>query len=158
MIIYKESFSSFRDDRIVAWMTYLYFYDVDVRCKGNYVETVSIPNWLGVAVEKIQNHICSELFEKGIAIECNPTSNILLSSVTEYKKHPLMVFLPVEIDKREKPLAVSINTDDASVFETSLVNEYAIMLHVLSNFYDRREVLRYLEEIRKMGESMSFWK
>lgn len=70
---------------------------------------------------------------KGICTECNPSSNYLIGTSKQYRKHPISRFYSKEltIDKKESSscpqLSVSINTDDQSVFYTSLENEYALM-------------------------------
>lgn len=69
------------------------------------------------------------LARKGIAIECNPTSNVLIGAFGEYEMHPLLKFDKslVGNDDRSPNLNISINTDDIGVFDTSLSNEYAMM-------------------------------
>ena len=66
---------------------------------------------------------------------------------------------------RECPqLTVSVNTDDLGVFDTSQEFEYALLYFALNSIrddqgkprYGKTEILRYLENLRKMGHSVAF--
>ena len=103
---------------------------------------------------------------KGIAIETNPTSNLLINGMKDYSEHPISAFYDngLNINSSETQLNVSINTDDRSVFSTSLSNEYAYLMFYLENkldesgenLYTRFNILKWLDEIRKMGNEQAF--
>ena len=107
---------------------------------------------------------------KGISIECNPSSNYLIGTFHEYKKHPIRRFYNKELTSDEKELndcaqlSVSINTDDQGVFYTSLENEYALMTLALekardedgNHKYNRMKIYDWINAIRKMGLIQSF--
>jgi adenosine deaminase len=105
-----------------------------------------------------------KIAEKGICIECNPTSNYLISSIGSYDKHPILKFnkYKLEPNSPDANISASINTDDIGVFDTSLENEYALMLEAIKR--DRRnkgnnsmdEVYDYIDNIRKCGVEMAF--
>jgi adenosine deaminase len=57
--------------------------------------------------------------ERGIALEMCPTSNIQTAAVTAITKHPLRAFHQIG-------LPVTINTDDPSVSNTTLTDEYMV--------------------------------
>ena len=59
------------------------------------------------------------LREKGIGIECNLTSNVQTSTVSNYPSHPLRLFL-------EKGILASINTDDPGISAIDLHYEYEV--------------------------------
>jgi len=59
------------------------------------------------------------LREKGIGIECNLTSNVQTSTVSDYPSHPLRLFL-------EKGILASINTDDPGISAIDLHYEYEV--------------------------------
>jgi adenosine deaminase len=59
------------------------------------------------------------LFERQIGIECNLTSNVQTSSVTEYESHPMKTFL-------ENGLCASINSDDPGISGIDLRYEYEV--------------------------------
>lgn len=62
------------------------------------------------------------LAERGIAVECCPTSNLQTSTVADYRSHPLRRFL-------EHGLAASISTDDPSISGIDLEHEYRVAGH-----------------------------
>ncbi len=59
------------------------------------------------------------LRDKGIGIECNLTSNVQTSTVSNYPSHPLRLFL-------EKGILASINTDDPGISAIDLHYEYEV--------------------------------
>jgi len=66
------------------------------------------------------------LHERDITIEMCPTSNLRTGVVPSLQKHPIRTFF----DKRIK---VTVNTDDPSMFNTDMNNEY-LQLHRQLNF------------------------
>ena len=62
-------------------------------------------------------------------------------------------------------ISVCINTDDQSVFGTSLENEYALMARALElyvndegkHIYNHTSIYDWLNNIRKMGNDFSFY-
>ncbi|MDD5371678.1 MAG: adenosine deaminase [Anaerolineaceae bacterium] len=60
------------------------------------------------------------LADRGIAIECCPTSNVLTCSVADYTSHPLPIFLA-------RGLCATLNTDDPSLMgDLRLEDEYRV--------------------------------
>ncbi len=76
---------------------------------------------LGHAVRAIDDPAVLDLLaERGIAIECCPTSNVLTGSVPDYAEHPLPLFL-------QHGLRATLNTDDPSLMsEITLDHEYLV--------------------------------
>lgn len=66
------------------------------------------------------------LFERDITLETCPTSNIKTGVVSSLKRHPIKTFL-------ERGLTVTVSTDDPSMFDTDMNNEY-LQLHRRLNF------------------------
>jgi len=65
--------------------------------------------------------LMEHLKKRNIAIETCPTSNVKTRIVDTIKNHPIRVF-------NEFGLAVTVNTDDPSIFATDMNNEY-LQLH-----------------------------
>ena len=57
---------------------------------------------------------------------------------------------------------VTINTDDLGIFDTSLENEYAVMLRGIMEWMDshgyeeKNRAYDYLDSVRQMGEKIRF--
>lgn len=108
--------------------------------------------------------------QKGIAIETNPTSNVLIGAFREYDKHPILSFfnrnLPVTNEEEQDcaQLQVSINTDDSGVFYTDLETEYALLAHSVEQITDengryrfkKNDIYSWLNAIRIMGNNQTF--
>jgi len=59
------------------------------------------------------------LREKGIGVECNLTSNVQTSVVSDYAAHPMRLFM-------EKKILASINSDDPGISAINLRYEYEV--------------------------------
>ncbi len=161
-----------RDNKSAAYIYQAYHYDDEVKDRGFEVEVISIDEKYIELVKQVQKKMQFLVASKGIMIECNPSSNYLISTFDRYDMHPITTFnnLHLEIREDEKKksaqLSVSINTDDLGVFDTSLPNEYAVMASALENkkdekgdkLYSATQVYDYLESVRKMGFEQSFSK
>lgn len=114
----------------------------------------------------IQADMKHNISRESIGIETNPTSNVFISAIKDYSEHPISDFYDnaLKKDPCKVQLNVSINTDDKNVFSTCLSNEYAYLLFYLENkkdndgnyTYSRFEIMKWLEEIRKMGNEQTF--
>ena len=104
--------------------------------------------------------------QKGIAIECNLSSNQLIGTFGDYPLHPLFRFNQhlLSSDEKKQHLCVSVNTDDQGVFDTSLENEYALLAESLSRMkddsgerlYSDEVIYEYIDYIRRMGLEQIF--
>lgn len=163
------------DDRMrnipsVTWLYSTYHYNLEVRNKGKETEKfVFTPTMVQIICE-LQRKMQFELADKGISIECNPTSNYVIGTFKRIDKHPILQFYnnSLEVDseeiKKSAQLSVSINTDDQGVFDTSLVNEYTVMAAALEMIKDETgfqkyrpgQVYGWIDDVRKMGLEQSF--
>lgn len=169
----NEKFPPHYEDRYVAEysiLNYYYQYDASVRREGSRRIKVNISQEYIQGVKAIQIEMRYLLAQKGISIECNPTSNALISTFRNYEDHPILALynrgLPVS-PKQEAECAqlhVSINTDDSGVFYTNLETEYALMarsIEQISNengrpLYKKADIYIWLDHIRQMGLDQSF--
>jgi adenosine deaminase len=112
--------------------------------------------------EALQDELLDTIASEGIIIETNPSSNIFISSLDAYKKHPIFRFCPPKekfIKKgakfnryklRKGHIGVTINSDDPAIFATTLQNEYALIKQAAIDFHDctDKEAEDWLNEIR----------
>lgn len=170
--MYKETIElrELRKRKDITAIYYAYHYDYDAKKEGEIpYEFFPTPEYISL-VEQIQKKMQFEVASHGIMIECNPSSNCLISTFKNYENHPIISFnnLHLESDHSlisECPqLSVSINTDDKGVFDTSLEYEFALMAAALIKVKDENgklkysisQVYEYLDNIRKMGVVQSF--
>lgn len=162
----RSEMESGRDCFEATFLYYLYQFDKKIKLKGDEPVSINIPDYYIKGVEEIQKALRNKIVRMGISIETNPTSNLYISTVQSYAEHPIMAFYNYELtgDCQSEQMNVSINTDDKSVFSTSLSNEYTYLLFYLENkkdehgknLYTRAQIMRWLNQIRIMGNEQSF--
>lgn len=158
--------ADFAKNEMIQGLLYYYHYDANVRKKGNQVvEPIPITEEYISVIRDMQNAMIRDLMERGIYVECNPSSNYLIGTIEQYKDHPVFRFNQYAMNKKNgNHLCVSINTDDMGIFDTSLENEYALVAAALEEMedengdklYDDDFILDYLEHLRMMGHRQTF--
>lgn len=110
--------------------------------------------------EKLQKLVLKKISEDGIIIETNPTSNMAIGELKSIFEHYITNLNRLEYEKDDenyKYLMVSINSDDPSVFNSILSNEFAYIYYSLINEgYAKEVVLRWIDKIREYGMNSSF--
>ncbi len=149
-----------------CYLYYLYQFRKNVKDKGNRIVVKQLPGYFIKGVLRVQDRMCHKISVHGIGIETNPTSNLFISTIKNYSKHPASSFFTngLQRNSNKTQLNISVNTDDKSVFSTSLSNEYTYLLYYLeqekdengNSLYTRFEIMQWLDEIRKMGNEQSF--
>lgn len=117
-------------------------------------------------IYKVQLALLNQIEKYHIAIECNPTSNFKIGEMARYDEHPITKFYNKGLNTpyAEHHICVSINTDDAGVFATSLEREYSVMALALEKVEDEqfknspRAIMEWLDNIRKMSREQKFYK
>ena len=159
-----------RKNNEIKFLYHNYHFNAHVKNAGQEIRQFKITKPYINLVKVVQNEMMKILADKEIAIECNPSSNLLISSFQRYADHPISKFfnsgLTNDTGKLEKcpQLKVSINTDDQGVFGTYLENEYALLYKGLekeedekgNKIYKPAQIYDWLDKIREMGLEMSF--
>ena len=143
-----------------------YHFNPDTKRMGNEVVEYYIPYGYAQAVVRLQAAMRMWVSRKGIGVETNPSSNVLIGNFNRYDKHPLITFHDAGLfDSPENPnMFVSINTDDQGVFDTSLENEYALIARGLEQLKNPdgtchltpHRIYTWLNHVREMGLEQSF--
>lgn len=143
-----------------------YHYDINFkRNSAIYKEWVVAEEMLD-AIEFVQSKVLDEVERKGLAIECNPTSNYKIGDFDRYEEHPIRIFNTVDSKSINRhSISVSINTDDKGVFSTSIEREYALIAHSLIRYYQRnpngttqQDVYDWLDKVRQYSVEQIFVK
>lgn len=154
----------------IVLLYYYYHYNEDVRREGDKPIEKRIEKEYIQCTKKLQHALQGMVVRYGIAIETNLSSNVLIGTFKRYDKHPILNFYNKGLSEDKEKLklcpqiSVSINTDDAGIFNTSLENEYAYMALSLEkakneqgdNIYKRRNIYEWLNHIRIMGLNQVF--
>ena len=151
-------------------LMYYYHFNRDVRREGRKCIEVKVRKEYVKAVELLQKEMQRRVAKRGIGIETNPSSNVLIGTFKEYIKHPIFNFYNYHLTNDKEALdncaqlSVSVNTDDQGIFATSLENEYALLASALENavdqdgkaLYKKTMIYEWIDAIRKMGNDQTF--
>lgn len=157
------------ENSVARHLYYSYHYNKNVRIIGNEGDVLRIkPQYreeLMDLITNIQQQLLSKLEHLHISIECNPSSNLKIGEIDRYDEHPIVRFynngLITPYPRHD--ICVSINTDDAGVFATSLEREYSLMaLAIEKNEGSKmsntpRSVIEWLDSIRRMTKEQCFY-
>lgn len=110
--------------------------------------------------KKLQKIVLKKLAQDGIVIETNPTSNMAIGELKNIFEHYITNLNKLEYEKNDEDynfLMASINSDDPSVFNSTLSNEFAYIYYSLINEgYPKELVLKWMDKIREYGVNSSF--
>lgn len=153
----EEQCNRVRSIREVRKLYHQYHYEEKGKERGNdYMEWMVSCDMID-AINEVQRQVLEKVEKLGLAIECNPTSNIKIGEIVRYDEHPILRFNNEGLGyKKTRSLSVSINTDDKGVFATSIEREYALMAHAIIRYFRHNhkeindsDVYSWLDRIRR---------
>lgn len=105
------------------------------------------------ALEAVQDALRRLVSIRGIVVEVNPSSNLLICNLLDLRNHPTLRLFPPEPDKDEPPpVRIALGSDDPITFCTYLMREYSLLYNAaLSAGYSENSVAQWLEEVRHTG-------
>jgi adenosine/AMP deaminase-like protein len=86
----------------------------------------------GEALAGLQAALRQKLGARGIAVEVNPTSNLLVGDLEDLSAHPLWRLRPPRGGGDAPPVSVCIGSDDPVVFASNLRHEYQLLSDALA--------------------------
>ena len=109
------------------------------------------------AIGRIGSSLRAEIGRRGLAIEINPTSNLLIGDLGDLAGHPLWRLNSPVPGAAGPRLAVTVGSDDPLVFNSTLPMEYQLLFDalVLAGLSDS-EALRWLDDVRLTGLERRF--
>lgn len=109
-------------------------------------------------IETLQTTVLSTLAQRGIVVEINPSSNLLIGNLGDLTNHPLWRISPPIINNgEEKQVRVCIGSDDPITFATRLPEEYQLLADaMLEGGLMPQDVDRWLERARSIGLNARF--
>ena len=150
----------------IAELCFCYHYCRGVSNAGFEKDIYTVDDEYIFLMEKLQSAMRRYVNDKGIVIECNPSSNVLIGTFGTYQKHPILTFYNegLGVDRSDTQMHVSVNTDDPGVFDTSLCFEYALLACTLRGMTNEagqrinsdREVEAYIRDLVRMGHEQVF--
>lgn len=164
--------STNHSDILPSLLFHCYHFDFAMKKRSERIERYSIPRSIIDVVKAVQEKMRYDIAHKNILIECNPSSNFLIGTFKDYLEHPIFTFnnknlisYCVKNDDNNLHLNASINTDDLGVFDTSLENEYALLVSALENYNEympdekkipRDNIFDWVDVIRENGIKQIF--
>lgn len=101
----------------------------------------------------LQHFLIKKISALGLIIEANPSSNAVIGEMDGVLMHPIYQFR----GENGERMMTSVNTDDPSVFSSSIANEYAQIYYTLRYHGESAEnALKEIDLIRKIGLETSF--
>lgn len=103
--------------------------------------------------KRIQRYMAQKVAQKGLIVETNPSSNAVIGDMDGILTHPIWQFR----QSADCRVMSSINTDDPSVFSTTIANEYAQAYYTLRHHgLSTEEALHEVNAMREIGYRTSF--
>jgi adenosine deaminase len=151
-------------DKIAERLNFEYQTQKLIKETGNKVTIAKYPRSIIKVIQFVQTNMIREIAEKGIAIECCPSSNVMIGGFERYDKHPIFTFKPIEAKPTDPIINVSINTDDAGIFATNISNEYSLITLAMMKMkdenghrlYNDETIYNYIERVRANGMIQRF--
>jgi len=79
------------------------------------------------ALTALQNALRHKVGKRGITIEVNPSSNLLIGNLTDLERHPLWRLRPPRGNSDVPPVAICVGSDDPLTFATGIREEYQLL-------------------------------
>jgi hypothetical protein len=110
------------------------------------------------ALNTVQHALRRGIAQRGIVIEVNPSSNLLIGDLLDLRNHPILrLNPPVPAQNAPPPVAIALGSDDPLTFSTELLREYTLLYQAAcAAGYPERAVHEWLESIRRTGMDARF--
>ncbi len=136
-----------------------YLRSTEVWRKGRVLETIALGELPHEheALHILQGALRREVGRRGLTVEVNPSSNLLIGDLGRIDEHPIWRLRPVQPIDDIPPLSVCIGSDDPLTFATTLPHEYQLLFDTLVlSGRSHEEALDWLEHARAAGMRARF--
>jgi hypothetical protein len=104
-----------------------YLTSTDVFRQGQQNQWVVLNEQECLALENLQAHLRKRVAALGVVVEVNPSSNLLIANLGDFRQHPLWRLCPPGGNPSGARLQVCIGSDDPLTFATTLPQEYMLL-------------------------------
>ena len=109
------------------------------------------------ALKSLQAALRKEVGRRGLTVEVNPSSNLMIGDLGDLDEHPIWRLRPVKPDDEIPPVSVCIGSDDPLTFATTLPHEYQLLFDAIVRSGQSHEVaLNWLDAARETGMRSRF--
>ncbi len=127
------------------------------RCGQQLVE-ITLEESEIAALRTVQDAMRRLAGARGIVVEVNPSSNLLIGNLLDLRNHPILrLFPPEPRDDAPPPVPIAVGSDDPVTFSTHLLREYALLYEAAKGAgYPERVVHEWLATIRQTSVDARF--
>lgn len=126
------------------------------------VKMFKIPDGYEAFIDDMRKALLQFVADKGLSIECCPSSNFKIARLERFENHPIFQFSGPQPER--SIVQATVNTDDLGVFHTSLDKEYSLLALALEKqvdsdgcrIYSNKDIKLWITELIRNGKSCSF--
>lgn len=136
-------------------LLYDYLTNAAIFRRGREIEWID-PSGEAELLAEVQSGLRQQIASLGIALEVNPSSNLLIGNLGDLERHPLWrLNKPGATESTAIPIV--IGSDNPTTFATTLREEY-MLLHdaLIQSGYSEEQVARWLNAARRNGLDYRF--
>ena len=145
------------NSRLIQDWVYRWLTDSALFRRAQELESIDVEREIPL-VTALQAHVRKVVGSRGIAVEINPSSNLLIGNLGDLTSHPLWRLCPPAGMVSDAPgVRVCIGSDDPITFATSLPEEYQLLADALTGAgIAGPDVDAWLEATRQCGLTTKF--
>jgi hypothetical protein len=133
-----------------------YLTDPGIFARGREIEWID-PTGEADALVDLQAGIRHVIASRGITVEVNPSSNLLIGDMGDLVAHPLWRLSPVRATGEAPPVAICVGSDDPLTFATDIRQEYQLIYDaLLAAGLGEEESRSWIERVRRNGLDARF--
>lgn len=147
-----------RDFEHVLPLLSAYREDEEVFKRGRDLVDIPLDESEVAALYAVQNALRREVALRGLVVEVNPSSNLLIGDMMDLRNHPILrLFPPERLEGAPPPVPIAVGSDDPITFSTWLLREYTLLHEAgLTAGYSERVVHEWMETLQKIGMDARF--
>ncbi|WP_224243006.1 amidohydrolase family protein [Hyalangium gracile] len=144
--------------RQVRRLLHAYRDDEAVFQRGQRLVDIALDDSEVAALQTVQDGLRRLVGARGIVVEVNPSSNLLIGDLLDLRNHPILrLFPPQAQEGAPPPVPIALGADDPIVFSTFLLREYSLLHEAATGAgYSERVVQEWLTAIRQTSMDARF--
>ncbi|MBZ4329470.1 hypothetical protein NR800_10725 [Corallococcus interemptor] len=132
--------------------------DEAVYRRGQHLVDVALDSSEVQALRAVQDGMRRGVGARGIVVEVNPSSNLLIGNLMDLRNHPILRLFPPQVQEgAPPPVPIAVGSDDPLTFSTYLLREYSLLYEAaMGAGYPERDVHTWLTHIRQTSMDARF--
>ncbi|GMU05452.1 hypothetical protein ASNO1_17050 [Corallococcus caeni] len=126
--------------------------------RGQHLVDIALDTSEVQALRAVQNGLRRCVSARGIVVEVNPSSNLLIGNLLDLRNHPILRLFPPQAEEgAPPPVPIAVGADDPVTFSTYLLREYSLLYEAaMGAGYPERDVHAWLNRIRQTSMDARF--